>query len=109
MNNLKLFTAFLLISLFTALGCSSSKKDNNAEKSLTGQIEVVGNEPFTHLAVKRVGAEKTYILQCDSTSKSLLEQNQGKRVKIFYKSIDESQKPNIIVVERAELIKNNKN
>jgi hypothetical protein len=56
-----------------------------------------------------VGAEKTYILQCDSTSKSLLEQNQGKRVKIFYKSIDESQKPNIIVVERVELIKDNKN
>ena len=108
MNNLKLFTAFLLISLFTALGCSSSKKDNNAEKSLTGQIEVVGNEPFTHLAVK-INNEKAYILKCDSTSKNLLEQNQGKKVKIFYKSIDESQKPNIIVVERAELIKNNKN
>ena len=108
MKNLKIFIAFLLISLFSALGCSSSKKDNNVEKNLSGKIEVVGNEPFTHLAV-RVGAEKTYILQCDSTSKNLLEQNQGKRVKIFFKSIDESQKPNIIVVERAELIKNNKN
>jgi uncharacterized protein YcfL len=108
MNNLKIFIVFLLISLFTASGCSSSQKDNNAEKNLTGKIEVVGNEPFTHLAV-RVGTEKTYILQCDSTSKNLLEQNQGKRVKIFYKSIDKSKKPNIIVVERAELIKNNQN
>jgi len=108
MNNLKILIAFLLVSLFAASGCSSSKKDSNAVKNITGKIEVVGNEPFTHLAV-RVGAEKAYILQCDSTSKSLLEQNQGKRVKIFYKSIDESQKPNIIVVERAELIKDNKN
>ncbi len=109
MNISNITIPFLLIILLVFSGCSSSGNNDGAMKNLTGEAEIVGNEPFTHLAV-RVSPDKIYILKCDSTNANLLRQNQGKRVQIFYKSIDDSRQPNVIDVERIILIKSyNKN
>jgi len=97
-----IFPFFFLITIIP--GCSSSKDNTEAMKNITGVIEVVGNEPFTHLAL-RVNSTEIYILKCSAANKKLLESNQEKKAKIFYKTIDHSRKPNIITVERAIILK----
>jgi len=105
MNFFKIIILLSLISAQMILGCASSKAKKDNLKNITGRIEVVGNEPFTHLAL-RVNSAEIYILKCSAANKKLLESNQEKKAKIFYKTIDHSRKPNIITVERAIIIKN---
>ena len=104
MNYRKIITLLYLLTLLIITGCSSSKNKAQAMNNFIGEVEIVGNEPFTNLALK-VNSAKIYILKCDNKTKFLLEQNQGKMAKIYYKSIDKSKQPNILIVENAEIIK----
>ena len=90
-------TAFLITA-----GCSSSKSEGGTNE-VTGQIVVVGNEPFTHLAVKTSPSE-VFILDCSKQIKDRLLNNQGKLVKIFFSSKDTTQKPPVLKVEKAKII-----
>lgn len=100
-SGIKLF--YILLSLLL-LGCSTSKITNKQLKSITGEIEVVGNEPFINLALK-VDSAKVYILNCSSNKlKNLLMHNQGKIAKIFYSNINSKRKPYIMKVENVEII-----
>ncbi len=97
---IKIFLAVLLI-IPLINGCSS--KDSMESKSVVGEIEVVGNEPFINLAVK-INPTNTYILNCNNETKELLFKNQGKMVKIFYDSVDNDKVPKEIDVKKAEII-----
>jgi uncharacterized protein YcfL len=104
MKSRKIITLIYLLPLLIISGCSSSKNNVQAMNNLIGEVEIVGNEPFTNLAL-RVDSAKIYILKCDNKTRDLLEKNQGKMVKIYYKSIDKSQRPNILIVDNAVIIK----
>jgi len=47
---------------------------------------VVGNEPFTRIAVL-VSSDKSYLITCDDNTKQLLLRNQGKNAKLVYDEI----------------------
>jgi hypothetical protein len=104
MKSRKIITLIYLLPLLIISGCSSSKNNVQAMNNLIGEVEIVGNEPFTNLAL-RVDSAKIYILKCDNKTRDLLEKNQGKMAKIYYKSIDKSQRPNILIVDNAVIIK----
>ena len=98
----KLLIFYTALSLII-LGCGSSVKTAQALKSITGEIVVVGNEPFTNLALK-TDFSKVYILKCDNKFKTILQQNQGRIAKIFYKNVDNTKRPGVIDVENVEFI-----
>ena len=104
MNYKKIVILIYLLLFLLMIGCSSSKNNAQALNNFIGEVEVVGNEPFTNLAL-RVNSAKIYILKCDNKTRNLLEKNQGKMAKIYYRSIDKSQNPNILIVANAVIIK----
>jgi len=83
-------------------GCSPAK-DIPETGYITGIVVVVGNEPFTNLALQ-TGPSDVFILECNKETKDYLLNNQGKRVKISYNKIDNTKKPNIIYVQKSEII-----
>ena len=92
----------LAIAVVVYYGCAASK-DNAAIKEMTGQIVVVGNEPFTNVAIQ-VNPSTNYILDCSGEIRATLLDNQGKWVKIFYNKIDNSNNINTIEVQKAEIL-----
>ena len=87
------------------IGCASSE-ETSGMKELTGQVVVVGNEPFTNLALQ-VSPSLNYILDCRGKTRDTLLGNQGKWVKIFYNKIDEKNNLKTIEVEKAEILTRN--
>ena len=66
-------------------------------KYIVGVVVVVGNEPFTKLAIQ-TSPSKVIILDCDKETKNFLLNNQGKTAKIYYEKIDDTKTPNVIIV-----------
>ena len=90
------------ITVMAFISCASSKETSNM-KELVGQVVVVGNEPFTNLALQ-INPSINYILECNGKTKDILLGNQGKWVKIFYNKIDNSNNINTIEVQKAEIL-----
>ena len=95
-----LVTAFFLLS-----GCGSSRETSDPPRTMTGQIMVVGNEPFTRLAV-HVENEKVYLLSCDKNTERLLLSNQGRIAKLVYSEIRETNRGEELEVLSASLNSN---
>ncbi len=98
-------TKFILMVLAAAVifaGCASTKATSGL-KELVGQVVVVGNEPFTNLALQ-VSPSLNYILDCRGKTLDTLLGNQGKWVKIFYNKIEEKNNLKTIKVEKAEIL-----
>jgi hypothetical protein len=102
--NFRKYIVLAVIFFLISLDIRCSVLQTVAEdKFVTGEVEVVGNEPFTKIAL-RINSAEVYYLQCDKETERILLQAQGKKAKIFYNKIDDSQKPNTILVKRAEFI-----
>lgn len=80
-TNILLLLAFLLVA-----GCGPSRETFDPPRTLKGQIMMVGNEPFTNLAVA-VGQDKVYLIHCSENTKTLLLSNQGKIATLVYNEI----------------------
>jgi hypothetical protein len=106
-NNLRIvvLTSVLvaLTAFFTSCSCNCGK--NNEENFVKGYITVVGNDPFTKLAVKSVD-DKIYILQCSKELESLLSKDQGSFYYIIYSESRIEKDSTIIVVEKVLPLKN---
>ena len=74
----------------------ASTKDTSGMKELVGQVVVVGNEPFTNLALQ-VNPSLSYILECNRKIRETLLGSQGKWVKIYYDNVVE--KNNLKTIE----------
>jgi len=98
----QIFVLIISSLMILVSGCSPSK-DAAEAKYITGIIVVVGNEPFTNLAVQ-TGPSEVVILDCDKETKNFLLGNQGKNVKIYYERIDNSKKPYVVYVQKSELL-----
>lgn len=95
------FAAAVLFSSCSTLHSkeSDSKLVDGRDGCVTGTIVVIGNEPFTKLAVDAdstcSGAHETsfeknsiLIIVADSSTASLMMKNQGRIVRIYFDSID---------------------
>ena len=79
---------FLITSALILAGCSSSRTVFDPPQKITGEIMVVGNEPFTRLAV-RTAASEEYLISCDDKMEQTLLSHQGKIAELAYNEIDE--------------------
>jgi len=100
MAKLLFLSGFVLLS-----GCASSQSTLVPPQTLTGQILVVGNEPFTRLAVS-VEHEKVYLIQCDESTRQILMSHQGKIAILTYSEIYETKSGEEINVLRATFTAN---
>jgi hypothetical protein len=97
-----LILASIMIAVASSLfGCSCNCGANKNEESFVkGYITVVGNEPFTKLAIK-TGDDKVYILQCSKELKDDLWRKQGSFYYIIYSNIRKEEGDSTIAVEKV--------
>lgn len=96
-----LFGAVIIISLISLCGCSSAIPIQNP---VVGIIQVVGNEPFTRLAVN-LNDKDVYFLECTKEVQAELMKNQQKIYEIDYSEVKKSNKEITLVVTKAIPIK----
>ncbi len=98
--NVPLFLSFFILAV--SAGCSSSK-NNSGERSVTGQIQMVNNEPFTELAVRN--EYEFYILDCSGAERKKISGNQGRTAKIYFSKVSTNNlNQKVIKVEKIELL-----
>ena len=98
----KVIPFFLVIAasaFIMACSCNCGKSSDE-ENSVKGYITVVGNEPFTNLAI-RTEDDKTYVLQVSKELKDELWKKQGSYYYIKYGDIREQEGFSTIVVEKV--------
>ena len=87
----------LMISFSMCCNCGKNLDETNTVK---GFITVIGNEPFTRLAI-RADDNKTYILQVSKELKDELWKKQGSYYYIKYGDIKEVEGVSTLVVEKV--------
>ena len=87
----------LLISIGFTACCSCGEGEANVVK---GIINVVGNEPFTRLAIRQLD-EKVYLLDCNEELKKELWKEQGNYYAILFSKTRMEQGTPVLVVEKA--------
>jgi hypothetical protein len=83
------FLLFSIILFAVISGCSSTKETAKKINKIIGMSAVVGNEPFTHIAII-VYPHNVYIVKGTEAVRKLLSDNQGKYVQIKYSEIKDS-------------------
>lgn len=84
----QLLLALIITLVFFVIFLSCNGEPFSPEKSLVGFVTVVGNEPFTHLALKTDDGE-IYVLDCYKLAEEELWKMQGTRITIYYKVMKE--------------------
>ena len=93
--------SFIILTFLLCTSCSSSQKCENDLTYHTGTITVVGNEPFTNLALQ-VSGEKTYLLDCGEELTRKLWKEQGKTYKIGFCKTEKKPRGTALIVIEAE-------
>ena len=105
MQKMPVLKASVFLSFFVLLftvGCSSSQ-NNLSGKTVTGQIQMVNNEPFTELALRN--NNELFILDCSGAAKDTIYNNQGKTAKIYFSSVATNKmNQKVLKVEKVELL-----
>ncbi|MHB9041872.1 MAG: hypothetical protein ACYC4T_14560 [Melioribacteraceae bacterium] len=102
-KNLREFilASVIIAAVVSFAGCSCNCGKKSSEQNyVKGYITVVGNEPFTKLAVK-TGDDKIYILQCSKELKDQLWKQQGSFYYILYGDLHKEEGDTAIVVEKV--------
>jgi hypothetical protein len=92
-----LFVALVISAFYLTACCSCDAQGNNTVK---GRIAVVGNEPFTRLAII-VDDSKVYILDCSEELKKELLKKQGWQYAIQFSGSRKELGSDVIAVEKA--------
>jgi hypothetical protein len=98
----QLILSAILIAVSFIFACAAGKSTFQSE-FVIGEVVVIGNEPFTNLAL-RTYPLNTFILDCNKENRNFLLNNQGKTAKIYYENIDSTKIPNVIYVQKCEII-----
>lgn len=109
MSKKQLLVSFVIIIVTVLLvsSCASSKNCEGEMKYESGTIAVVGNEPFTELALQVEGGE-SFILICDKELSEKLMRQQGQQYKIGYCKIEKKSRGTGLIVVKAEPITSGK-
>jgi hypothetical protein len=91
---------FILFFLMLGLEACSCGCGSTNEKVVKGYIAIVGNEPFTKLAIQSDDT-KTYILECSKELEKELWQKQGIRYYVQYSELRKEGDRTILVVEKV--------
>jgi len=95
----KLLLFFLIAGLIA--GCAS--KAIEGSRVITGEIQVVGNEPFAKLAVRN--NDGIFFLDCSGRTKDFAYKNQGRVGRIYYSSLTTgAESVKVLKVEKIEII-----
>lgn len=95
--------AFVVLSFILVSCCSSSKTCKKELTYYTGTITVVGNEPFTNLALQ-VEGEETFLLECEEELAAQLWKEQGAEYKIGFCETKKKSRGTALIVVKAEQI-----
>ncbi len=98
-----LMTALLALAGLVAWTCASSDETAGQTKTIVGKIQVIGNEPFTSLALETPEGTM-YVLHCDAEVQKSLLQRQGQSVKIHFKEFEKVPSGQALRVISAELL-----
>lgn len=105
MQKMPILKASVFLSFFVLLftvGCSSSQ-NNLSGNTVTGQIQMVNNEPFAELALRNNNG--LFILDCSGAVKDTIYYNQGKTAKIYFSSVATNKmNQKVLKVEKVELV-----
>ena len=94
-----LFISLVLLSLL--FGCVSSEGTVNPPKKISGISTMVGNEPFSRIAILVENSE-VYLVEGSGIDIDLLKENQGKRFVVTYNNLRDSSNLSIIHIINAE-------
>jgi len=98
---LLILTTIIIAAVVSFSGCSCNCGKNSSEQNFVkGYITVVGNEPFTKLAVM-TNDNKVFLLQCSKELKDQLWKQQGSFYYILYVDLRKEEGDTAIVVEKA--------
>lgn len=100
---MKALNVFFLVLLLSLVSCSSSKDSDKDTRNLKGRIFVVGNSPFTHLALQ-VDSVTTYLLNCNEEIRKSLSEYQGNFAEITYRDTEETPDGKALKVISATLL-----
>jgi hypothetical protein len=100
---------FILIAVIGALavslaGCSLFCKVQKNEGKVKGKIIVIGNVPFTKLAIK-TDDDKVYILKCKPELEKELWKKQGYRYLVTFDNIEKDIRAPVLIVKEIVPIK----
>jgi hypothetical protein len=85
------------------LACSQTGGREEAGSIVVGTIQIIGNEPFTRVAIESASGQ-TYILKCQKEVEDLLRNNQGKLARVHFRDIEHDSRGTAVSVLRAELL-----
>ncbi len=100
-NLLLLFLGLIILTAFYFTGCSSAVSIQNP---VVGIVQIVGNEPFTKLAVN-INDKDVYLLDCTKEMQAELIKNQNRVYEIIYSDVKKTDEGIILVVKQAIPIK----
>lgn len=101
---MKIFNVLLLIVLLLSASCSSSKDSAQGEvKTIKGRVFVVGNSPFTHMALQ-TDSTTVYLLDCSEEIRKQLSEHQGNFAEVSYKDTVETPEGKALKVTGASLL-----
>lgn len=97
----KILLSLITLTLFSIGLSACCNCGENDKITLKGEIVIVGNEPFTQLALK-LDNSKIYLLECDDILRKELWNKQGSRYAIEYTEsrVDQLGMP-VLMVESA--------
>ncbi len=76
--------------------------NNTFPKAITGEIQIVGNEPFINIILKK--DNKVFILDYPDSLKDLMFKNQGKLVTVYFSKISiNSDSIKVLKVDKLEI------
>ena len=94
----------VLILLVSGAGCTrTSELSGNEARTIVGKVYVMGNEPFTRLAVEMEN-KQVYVLHCSKEIETMLLSKQGQLVRVHIKSMMNIPEGKAVEVTEAEVI-----
>jgi hypothetical protein len=92
---------FLYVLFMYPTGCSTSELSNDTMRTVVGRVQVIGNEPFTKIAVEMEN-KQVYILECTKEVRAMLLGSQGQLVRVHFRSMKNIPEGKAVEVSEAE-------
>ncbi|MCU7494868.1 MAG: hypothetical protein HF314_17395 [Ignavibacteria bacterium] len=100
---MKILSTFLLVFALLFVSCSSSKDSARGVKTVKGRVFVVGNSPFTRMALQ-TDSTTVYLLDCSDEIRKQLSSHQGKFAEVSYEDTVQTPQGKTLKVIEATLI-----